>query len=60
MENSRLKKLVADPALDIQILKEAFRPNLKALNVGVVSSNSVCCPIAINTSGSLNEKIMVP
>ena len=27
-ENSRLKKLVADQALDIQILKEASRPNL--------------------------------
>ena len=26
-ENSRLKKLVADQALDIQILKEAARPN---------------------------------
>ena len=25
-ENSRLKKLVADQALDIQILKEASRP----------------------------------
>jgi len=27
-ENARLKKLVADQALDIQILKEAARPNL--------------------------------
>ncbi len=27
-QNSRLKKLVADQALDIQILKEASRPNL--------------------------------
>jgi transposase len=27
-ENTRLKKLVADQALDIQILKEAARPNL--------------------------------
>ena len=27
-ENARLKKLVADQALDIQILKEASRPNL--------------------------------
>ena len=27
-ENGRLKKLVADPALDIQILREAARPNL--------------------------------
>lgn len=27
-ENQRLKKLVADQALDIQILKEAARPNL--------------------------------
>ena len=27
-ENSRLKKVVADQALDIQILKEAARPNL--------------------------------
>jgi transposase len=27
-ENTRLKKLVADQALDIQILKEASRPNL--------------------------------
>ena len=27
-QNSRLKKLVADQALDIQILKEAARPNL--------------------------------
>lgn len=27
-ENGRLKKLVADQALDIQILKEASRPNL--------------------------------
>ena len=27
-ENSRLKRLVADQALDIQILKEAARPNL--------------------------------
>ena len=27
-ENGRLKKLVADQALDIQILKEAARPNL--------------------------------
>ena len=26
-ENQRLKKLVADQALDIQILKEAARPN---------------------------------
>ena len=26
-ENARLKKLVADQALDIQILKEATRPN---------------------------------
>ncbi len=26
-ENARLKKLVADQALDIQILKEAARPN---------------------------------
>ena len=26
-QNSRLKKLVADQALDIQILKEAARPN---------------------------------
>ena len=26
-ENTRLKKLVADQALDIQILKEAARPN---------------------------------
>ena len=26
-ENGRLKKLVADQALDIQILKEAVRPN---------------------------------
>ena len=26
-ENSRLKKVVADQALDIQILKEAARPN---------------------------------
>ncbi len=26
-ENGRLKKLVADQALDIQILKEAARPN---------------------------------
>jgi len=27
-ENGRLKRLVADQALDIQILKEASRPNL--------------------------------
>ena len=27
-QNTRLKKLVADQALDIQILKEAARPNL--------------------------------
>lgn len=27
-ENARLKKLVADQALDIQILREAARPNL--------------------------------
>ena len=27
-ENTRLKRLVADQALDIQILKEAARPNL--------------------------------
>jgi transposase-like protein len=27
-ENSRLKRVVADQALDIQILKEAARPNL--------------------------------
>ena len=27
-ENARLKKLVAEQALDIQILKEASRPNL--------------------------------
>ncbi len=27
-ENTRLKKLVADQALDIQILREASRPNL--------------------------------
>jgi len=27
-ENQRLKRLVADQALDIQILKEAARPNL--------------------------------
>ena len=27
-ENGRLKKLVADQALDIQILREAARPNL--------------------------------
>ena len=27
-ENTRLKKLVADQALDIVILKEAARPNL--------------------------------
>ena len=27
-QNARLKKLVADQALDIQILKEASRPNL--------------------------------
>ena len=27
-ENGRLKSLVADRALDIQILKEAARPNL--------------------------------
>ena len=27
-ENVRLKKLVADQALDIQILREAARPNL--------------------------------
>lgn len=27
-ENARLKRLVADQALDIQILKEASRPNL--------------------------------
>jgi putative transposase len=27
-ENDRLKRLVADQALDIQILKEAARPNL--------------------------------
>ena len=27
-ENSRLKKVVADQALDIQILREAARPNL--------------------------------
>lgn len=27
-ENARLKRLVADQALDIQILKEATRPNL--------------------------------
>ncbi len=27
-ENGRLKRLVADQALDIQILKEAARPNL--------------------------------
>jgi len=27
-ENAQLKKLVADQALDIQILKEASRPNL--------------------------------
>jgi len=27
-ENVRLKRLVADQALDIQILKEAARPNL--------------------------------
>ena len=27
-ENSRLKKVVADQALDMQILKEAARPNL--------------------------------
>jgi putative transposase len=27
-ENQQLKKLVADQALDIQILKEASRPNL--------------------------------
>ena len=26
-ENSRLKKVVADQSLDIQILKEAARPN---------------------------------
>ena len=26
-QNSRLKKLAADQALDIQILKEAARPN---------------------------------
>jgi len=28
LENSRLKRLVADQALDITILKEAARPNL--------------------------------
>lgn len=28
MENARLKRLVADQALGIQILKEASRPNL--------------------------------
>ena len=27
-ENGRLKRLVADQALDIQVLKEASRPNL--------------------------------
>jgi hypothetical protein len=27
-QNTQLKKLVADQALDIQILKEATRPNL--------------------------------
>jgi transposase-like protein len=27
-ENARLKRLVADQALDMQILKEAARPNL--------------------------------
>jgi transposase-like protein len=27
-ENTRLKRLVADQALDLQILKEAARPNL--------------------------------
>lgn len=27
-KNARLKRLVADQALDIQILKEAARPNL--------------------------------
>ena len=27
-DNSRLKRLVADQALDIQIIKEAARPNL--------------------------------
>ena len=27
-ENSRLKKVVADQSLDIQILREAARPNL--------------------------------
>jgi len=26
-ENARLKRLIADQALDIQILKEAARPN---------------------------------
>ena len=33
-ENARLKRLVADQALDMQILKEAARPNLRAPSGG--------------------------
>jgi transposase-like protein len=31
-ENARLKRLVAEQALDMQILREAARPNLQALS----------------------------
>jgi putative transposase len=34
-ENARLKRLVADQALDNQILREAARPNWRALSGGV-------------------------
>ncbi len=33
-ENARLKRLVAEQALDMQILREAARPNLEALSAG--------------------------
>ncbi len=37
-ENARLKRLVADQALDMQILKEAARPNLSAPRGGAGGS----------------------
>ena len=51
-ENSRLKRLVADQALDMLILKEAARPNLLAPSVGVGRWNPSGRPWGRNRSRS--------
>ena len=51
-ENTRLKKLVADQALDMLILKEAVRPN--GLTPSVVVGPLMRCVVAWGLTGRQN------